>query len=92
MEKFLGTRNALQCKSHHQKKKIKTKEDVYQLLWRFIEDEYEARCIDYNHSTYELEHCLRNESQKYLTDKNKIDLIQKFKENWKKVLDAKAIY
>ena len=65
---------------------------MYQLLWRFIEDEYEARCIDYNHSTYELEHCLRNESQKYLTDKNKIDLIQKFKENWKKVLDAKAIY
>jgi hypothetical protein len=52
MALFVASRNEVQCKSHHQKKNITSKNAV-STLGEFLEDEYTTRRLPYSHATVE---------------------------------------
>ena len=58
MELFIPSRNAEQCRSHHQKKT--EKKSVVHVLKKFYHNYYEIRQLDLDHSIMELKHYLKN--------------------------------
>lgn len=90
MELFISTRNAEQCRSHHQKKT--EKKGVVQVLRKFYQDHYEIRLLDIDHSVKELRQCLNTINPQFLERKNtKIDkqsLVAEFEKNLQSILQV----
>ena len=63
-------KSSIQCKTHHQKRHITSKEDLYKKLKKFYWEEYTIRMLDQGQCVGEFSRYLHNKGQQYVKQRD----------------------